>query len=152
MKQAILSFDASCVEPSAAALGDPEVVRASDAAAVGVPCSAPGCHYVIVPDDESDEHCEACGHAIACDEDDPEQEDEPECASDADADRDNGRPLLAGCEPPREPASASPRRPKKAPKPPPEPAGPRSVAARIVELCKALGIQDDAEKRTQLPF
>lgn len=32
------------------------------------------------------------------------------------------------------------------------PAGPRSKAARIIELAKALGVQSDAEAKADLPF
>jgi len=34
----------------------------------------------------------------------------------------------------------------------PAPAGPRSVAARIIELARALGVRSDAEAKSDLPF
>ncbi len=91
----------------------------------GVPCQNPGCPHHIVPADASDERCPDCGHAIR---------DEEVMCNAAASDGPDIRPDTT--------TGASHKRPAKAPASPPDPAGPRSIAARIVSLAQQLALTD----------
>ncbi len=97
---------------------------ASPCAGVSTPCQNPGCPHHIVPADASDERCPDCGHAI--------RDEEVMC-------NDDDRPTVEAAD---TATGASHKRPAKAPASPPDPAGSRSIAARIVHLAQQLALTD----------
>ena len=128
---------------------------------VGVPCQNPGCFNLIVPANASDEHCPQCGHSIAVEADAPPASSETggcapsDAAVKASASHSNSNSSLEAVQVCRESDLEEAQEaavPSHKNASAPSLAGPRSIAARVVELCKALGILSQAEEDDSLPF